>query len=648
MEKSFITGKGAVIQIGVKLGEGGEGSVFQVPTKPSQVAKLYHHHKVPDARKQRKLTFMAATADAELLKYAAWPQETLHATYGGPVVGFLMARVTAPAPIHLLYSPAHRRQDYPKAAWDFLVCTARNTAAAFETLHSHGHVLGDVNQRNFLVGNDSTVVLIDCDSFQINAKGEIHRCEVGVSHFTPPELQCLKSYGRIERTCNHDNFGLALLIFHILFGGRHPYSGVPLNKSVGQALETDIKAFRYAYARDARLRGIAPPPKSIPLALVSDGVRGMFETAFTELGASSGRPNARQWKAALDSMRQRLKKCETSSMHFYPDHLSCCPWCELESQGVIYFIDLGLGFTTTASGFDVRKAWAVIEAVPAPVRVIIPNMANITVMPVPLPPDVSDTGPVALIRILIVLGALGLTVAAPGAWFLIVIGAVVAYIKSGSAGKAKRDEERTKRRAALDQALMDYEALENHVRKEKGPDGFVAKKQELARLRDEYQSLPTIEKKELERLHATAEERQKQQFLDRCFIDSANISGIGPAKKAALRSFGIETARDVDWQKVQSVRGFGEVLTRAVVDWKKSCERRFAFNASSAVSEADKNAVRAKIAMRKRAIEVVLSSGAADLQRFQREAAKNASTLTTRLNSAAKKLVQAKANLAMV
>ena len=217
MVKAFVTGRGTVIQIGRELGKGGEGSVYEVPTNSSQVAKLYH--RMPDARKQAKLSFMVATADEQLLSYAAWPQETLHKNQNGPVVGFLMLKMTGQAPIHMLYSPAHRRQDYPKAAWDFLLFAARNTAAAFATLHGHGHILGDVNQGNVMVGGDSKVVLIDCDSFQINAKGEIHLCEVGVSHFTPPELQGLPSFNGIKRTFNHDNFGLALLIFHILFGG---------------------------------------------------------------------------------------------------------------------------------------------------------------------------------------------------------------------------------------------------------------------------------------------------------------------------------------------------------------------------------------------------------------------------------------------
>jgi DNA-binding helix-hairpin-helix protein with protein kinase domain len=283
MAKAFVTSKGTPIQIGRELGRGGEGSVFEVPTLPNQVAKIYHQ--IPEIKKQVKLVFMASNVDQQLLNYVAWPLETLHSISGGAVVGFLMSKVMGKNPIHMIYSPAHRRQDRPKAAWDFLLYVARNTAAAFAALHANGHVLGDVNQGNVLVGSDSKVVLIDSDSFQVNANENLHLCEVGVSHFTPPELQGLSSFHGFTRTVNHDNFGLALLIFHLLFGGRHPYSGVPLKSGVGDALETDIKGFRYAYAIDAKGRGISPPPRSIPTSIVPYSMETMFHQAFTETGA---------------------------------------------------------------------------------------------------------------------------------------------------------------------------------------------------------------------------------------------------------------------------------------------------------------------------------------------------------------------------
>ncbi|TFW05586.1 hypothetical protein E4K72_11135 [Oxalobacteraceae bacterium OM1] len=57
MTKRLVTASGAPIQLGRELGKGGEGSVFEVPALPNQVAKLYHRNL--ERPKQEKLRFMA-------------------------------------------------------------------------------------------------------------------------------------------------------------------------------------------------------------------------------------------------------------------------------------------------------------------------------------------------------------------------------------------------------------------------------------------------------------------------------------------------------------------------------------------------------------------------------------------------------------
>lgn len=648
MARTLFTAAGAALEVGRELGRGGEGSVFEVPARAkAQVAKLYH--KPPDSGKQAKLAFMAAAADPQLLSYVAWPQETLHATPGGAVVGFLMPLVANKAPIHMVYSPAHRRQQYPNAAWDFLLYVARNIAAAFETVHAHGHIIGDVNQNSVMVGKDSKVVLIDSDSFQVNARGVLHLCEVGVSHFTPPELQSLSSFHGFTRTTNHDNFGLALLIFHVLFGGRHPYSGVPLRAGVGDALESDIKGFRYAYARDGHSRGIAPPPRSIALSMLPDAVEAMFHLAFTERGAQGARPDARQWVGALDTLRGRLKKCAASPSHVYSNHLGHCPWCALEQQGVVYFVNLAAAYTQTSTGFVLAQVWAAIQAVPTPPTLRAPSPANITVTGQPMPP--LDAGVVWRRRLWRVLAiCLGLTIAvAPGSgafWFGLLFAGVGSLLASLDDSPARRIE-RERRSSSRQQAKQVYEQLVLRANNEVGPEGFYAKRAELEKLREAHEELARDEKRELSRLEITAEERQRRMFLESCFIDNATIVGLGPTRRAALRSFGIETAADVTRPAVMGIRGFGEGLTRALLDWRASCERRFVFNAATAVSAADRAAVRAKFSARRAPVEAVLARGAAELQARGRQVAGQVATLRPQLEAAARALAQAKADAAM-
>lgn len=559
MKPTLYTATGECVTPGRELGKGGEGAVYDINEFVDSVAKIYHTP--PPALKQDKLAFMAATADAQLLNYVAWPQATLHGGRGGKVIGFMMPKVSGKEPIHMIYSPAHRRQRYPHCAWDFLLYVARNIASSFATVHEHGHVVGDVNQNSFMVGRDSKVVLIDSDSFQINANGTLHLCEVGVSHFTPPELQTLSSFVGFERTANHDNFGLALLIFHVLFGGRHPYSGVPLISEAGNALETDIAHFRYAYASDNQLRGLKPPPRSIPLAMLPGHVEAMFQQAFTESGVATGRPTAKAWVAALDSLRQHLKKCTVSAMHVYPAHLTDCPWCALDNQGVIYFIDLGEEVITTSGDFVLAKFWAMVMASVAP-----------PALQLPLPDHFQPTGrplPLGLLRreyiilIEIALSALSLLLCGLQAEprYIILVPVLAAIWIIGSLTSKAYKAEVQQRREAFNRAKMDYDHLVRQIQQVGGLEGFIAKRTMLEKMKDEILGLPEEEKRALAALHDTARERQKQKFLEGFFIDVASIPGVGPARKAALRSFGIETAADVTRRGVKQVKGFGDHLT---------------------------------------------------------------------------------------
>lgn len=104
MKPTLYTATGECVTPGRELGKGGEGAVYDIEEFVDSVAKIYHTP--PPALKQDKLAFMAATADAQLLNYVAWPQATLHGGRGGKVIGFMMPKVSGKEPIHMIYSPA--------------------------------------------------------------------------------------------------------------------------------------------------------------------------------------------------------------------------------------------------------------------------------------------------------------------------------------------------------------------------------------------------------------------------------------------------------------------------------------------------------------------------------------------------------------
>jgi len=125
--------RGARVSLAAKLGEGGEGTIYEAALVGSWVAKLYKAPLPPE--KIAKLEAMAACRTERLLSIAAWPIGTLHAAPGGPAVGFLMPRGQG-CDIHLLYSPKSRFANFPDTAWDFLLHAAVNLARAFAVVHA--------------------------------------------------------------------------------------------------------------------------------------------------------------------------------------------------------------------------------------------------------------------------------------------------------------------------------------------------------------------------------------------------------------------------------------------------------------------------------------------------------------------------------
>lgn len=462
---------GRPVPLGPKLGSGGEGEVYEVPAiSHDLVAKIYHEPLKYD--KQEKLRAMVQGCDDSLKKIAAWPTTTLHLGRNGPVRGFVMPKVVDYKPIHKLYSPAHRKQLFPKADWAFLVNAARNVAAAFEVIHAHEraheYVIGDVNQDNIVVADNSVVKLIDCDSLQIAANGNLYPCEVGVLHFTPPELQRLKSFRDALRTVNHDNFGLAVLCFHLLFMGRHPFAGVYSGRE-DMPIEKAIERFRFAFGKNASSKGMSPPPNSVTMTIIPPQIATLFERAFSESSApQDGRPKAREWVTMLDDLKRNLRTCGQESAHKYFGHLTSCPWCELERQSGVEFF---LGLVTIQTGqetFNLAIVWQRIMAILPPGEVSPIDPGQFTAIPKSLPKDIRNAKAMACVKIIcaqaIGLGLIGYVIVSsllavdldPTAF---IIGLSVALILLFFS-RVDDSTERRARQADLDRAQGNWSAAE--------------------------------------------------------------------------------------------------------------------------------------------------------------------------------------------
>ena len=286
--------KGRLVRLlGPLTRAGGEGQVFEIDGSTGLVAKLYHQP--ADAQKAAKLRYQVQSPKPALNGIAAWPTDLLLDLANPKIVrGILMPRMLGKE-IHKLYGPADRAAEFTKAGWDFLIHVAMNSAVAFETLHEHGAVMADVNEGNLLVTEgDGRVGLIDCDSYQIHNGSGLFLCDVGIPMWTPPELQG-QNFRALERTPNHDRFGLAVLIFQLLFMGRHPFAGVQTGRDQFE-IEEAIKRYLFAFAPQTWPRGVKPPPDSLSLGAVPERLRRLFERAFLQGSElTNARPSGREW-----------------------------------------------------------------------------------------------------------------------------------------------------------------------------------------------------------------------------------------------------------------------------------------------------------------------------------------------------------------
>ncbi len=279
----LVLASGARLELGERLGSGGEGTVFAVQGAPTLVAKIYSGTVEPD--RERKLRAMVGMGSPALDAVTAWPVDLVLSS--GRLVGFMMPKAQAAKEAHILYGPKSRRREFPNAGFRFLVHAAMNVARAFAVIHERGIVIGDVNERLAMIDQDAVVRIIDCDSFQITAGGSHFMCDVGVPTFTPPELQGIPTFRGVTRTEQHDLFGLAVLIFHLLFIGRHPFAGRRHDSTADATIETAIKESRFAYSAHRERTRMEPPPH-MPCLETSGALAQLFEASFAP-SAASGR-----------------------------------------------------------------------------------------------------------------------------------------------------------------------------------------------------------------------------------------------------------------------------------------------------------------------------------------------------------------------
>ncbi|WP_163868701.1 SH3 domain-containing protein [Myxococcus eversor] len=579
-------------------------------------------------------------------------------------MGFIMPRIEGFKEIHVLYGVQSRRQSFPKADWAFLLAAAANCAAAFEALHARGHLVGDVNEGNLLVSpKDATVRLIDCDSFQLVAGNRVFLCDVGSPLFTPPELLG-KNFKQVTRGVSHDQFGLAVLLFHLLFLGRHPFSGRYLGGGE-MAPERAIGEHRFAFGRNATALQMAPPPFALPLSFLPPTMSDLFERAFSPHAERTGRPSAGEWRQQLLGLLKQLRTCPTDASHRYPSHLHNCAWCQMVADGGPAFF---LGFnvvgqlTFIARAEDLTPFWAEVS------RLQVPNLPARPAAPQapvasPLAVDAAKAleqikflrslcamaGALAAVAALV--GAVAalppsLFIGLPAGLLLLLSGAQWWRLSRGSVvGVALRERQsaRAMAQAALASAQVEWEGLTPAIELIQGQHA------QLESLRRDYFALQPGFEAESGRLLKDREASQRRDFLRNAAIRSHTIKNIGDGRKAMLRSYHVETALDVLTRRIQGVvPGFGPALADALNEWARSIEGQFRFDAKKGVSEQERRALVIKYLQRQAQLKSTIAKVLVELRARTNATASQVTSVYGRFTICLTAAAQADADLSAV
>jgi DNA-binding helix-hairpin-helix protein with protein kinase domain len=580
------------VKLGKELGRGGEGAVHLVQGAVDLVAKVYL--KPPTPAKVDKLKSMSRHANPALLDVAAWPVDLL-ADEHALVRGFLMPRVGAREDLHELYTPKSRRRSFPTADFRFLVRVATNLSRAFAQVHSRGNVIGDVNHGNALVGRDGTVRLIDCDSFQVRDSGRVFTCDVGVPLFTPPELHGQKFRG-LRRTSNHDGFGLAVLLFHLLYLGRHPFAGKYVDGDM--PIERAIAESRFVYGSYAAGFGMTPPPGTLSLADFGLDIALLFERAFAPPG-DHARPTPLEWIDALRGLEQSLVRCVGDASHHHVREQACC-WCAYELHWRTRVFGQKLTEAVTFGSLKVARLWDAITAVKKPARID----------PVEIPPSLEPG--VALVG-----------------WIEKMVEPMrnPAVILKRAHVRECRDE------------VVVHANRWNELCADKRFDELFA---ELGAKRDQLLALPAQRATALKALSENVASRQRDAFLSLFMIDHASPPLVSHSELATLASYGIDSADDVLRHIAVFPREISIVSAANLRIWANDCANRFEFDASQGVDPQDIRELDTLLSSQQESGLETLAKGASRLAKLARMMEREREEARERLSRAHERLALAR------
>lgn len=286
-EKVSINGKDVMLK--EQIGIGGEGTVYSIGDE--LVAKIYNKDRLTKTRVDKIVTMVNKRVNDYSI---CWPIAVVK-NKDNFVIGYTMKKCIG-KPISTLYrGPVVTQQNYPNYSIESAIYISIAILTKIQKLHYNNVLLGDINDRNFLINNLDEVYLIDTDSYQI----EDYSCDVGTIGYIAPELK----EGMLSstlRTFEDEGYGVAVFVFRTLMLGYFPFAQVGSNSDYVEL----IKKQNFPYQLNSKkTKKLVPPLAYETWEQFSPLLKRMFINTFMldKKTLTQDRYSVEQWIIALEN-----------------------------------------------------------------------------------------------------------------------------------------------------------------------------------------------------------------------------------------------------------------------------------------------------------------------------------------------------------
>lgn len=335
MSVTVKSGYGVDVEIGEKLGEGGQGVVYRVKYNGEDKAmKIYKPGSLHDPKAfyaNLKHNVATDSPDSAFL----WPLDTIPPIAGKDpsVFGYIMdLRPSGFYDLSKFYNGANHKTF---SSFTAVVDACLQIVSAFRILHNKGYSYQDLNDGNFFINPTTGKVLI-CDNDNV-APNKTHTGILGTPRYMAPEIvrgYCGAGEKMLPDTMT-DRYSLATILF-LTITMSHPLEGrrflVPCLDDEGENKLYGIDPVFILDPDDASNRPVKGVHNNIGLIWpeLPDYMRSAFTRAFSKesLFDPQKRITENEWQELLIHFRSDIVHCSCGNDIFVLDPANpVCPNC---------------------------------------------------------------------------------------------------------------------------------------------------------------------------------------------------------------------------------------------------------------------------------------------------------------------------------